>query len=91
MTNIHNHTWDVFNNPDLWRHLMKKRCASCNKKIENTHFDYEARGNFCVSCNTKCDENVKLFSKNQQEIKFLDLFKEVRAVDKPIDTTATII
>ena len=92
--------WDALNSPDLWRGLMKNKCVACGKKLvaegeAQTQADYIARGNYCAHCTAECDERAKEWSKNQQENKFMDLFRQVPLIHKlpesvPLDTVAPV-
>lgn len=42
--------WAEVDNPELWRHLLARRCASCDERHEFTQEEYKRAGNFCAEC-----------------------------------------
>lgn len=57
-----------YENPDNWRHLMKKHCASCNKVNNPSQIEYQQRGNYCTECIEKVNEAVASRPKEEENM-----------------------
>ena len=53
---------------------IKDICAMCLNPIDNSWESYLQRGNYCTTCNAKCQVNSKTMESKQFRKKTLDSF-----------------
>jgi hypothetical protein len=55
---LHAVVLEIIENPENYKQNFKDKCAMCGCKISDTWEHYKVSGNYCGSCNSKCQKNA---------------------------------
>ena len=80
--NMVSSVWAEVDRPEKWKHLIKYKCASCNKRFDNTHAHYRQSGNYCPKCMSKINK-MKTSPENMNDV--LKNFRSVEEASKYLD------